>query len=98
MRKLGSFISAHAKISINASIYSGKKVGAASHVHGLVEENVPPFVIYEGKGRFKELLVESAIETASRMKERRGLILTKEEEELIRKAFEMSRSERDGYG
>jgi acetyltransferase-like isoleucine patch superfamily enzyme len=98
LRKLGSFISAHAKISINASIYSGKKVGAASHVHGLVEENVPPFVIYEGKGRFKELLVESAIETASRMKERRGLILTKEEEELIRKAFEMSRSERDGYG
>lgn len=98
LRKLGSFISAHAKISINASIYSGKKIGAASHVHGLVKEDVPPFVIYEGKKRFKELLVDSVIKTASRMKERRGLTLTKEEEELIRKAFEMSKSERDGYG
>jgi len=97
--KLGSFISHHVKTSINSSIYSGKKIGAMSHVHGLVNEDVPPFMIY-GKNvglGVKELLLESAIKTAERMKKRRGLELSREEEYLIRISFEISKAERNSY-
>ncbi|MEM3185275.1 MAG: putative sugar nucleotidyl transferase [Conexivisphaerales archaeon] len=96
MVKLGSFISDYAKISINAMLYAGKKVGTASHVHGLLDGDAPAFVIYGkslGMG-VAELAIERAVEIARRMKSRRNLELSKGEEDMLRACFEETKGER----
>jgi UDP-N-acetylglucosamine diphosphorylase/glucosamine-1-phosphate N-acetyltransferase len=87
--KLGSFMAAMSKVSINSTIYAGRTVGMASQVHGLVDRDVPPFIIY---GRSlgwedKRLLLDSALESLRRMKARRGLKMSRGEEQLVRKAY-----------
>lgn len=94
LRKLGAFIAHHAKTAINTSIFSGKKLGAFSHAYNTVKEDVPPFTISGLYEDYRELFLESAIETAKRMKRRRGLELTKEEEYLIKDSFALSKGER----
>ena len=94
MRKLGAFIAHHVKTAINVSAFSGKKIGAMSHIYGLVKEDVPPFTIYGLFEEPRELLLDSALETARRMKARRGLELTEEEEFLIKESFTLSKGER----
>jgi acetyltransferase-like isoleucine patch superfamily enzyme len=95
--KLGSFMADLTKVSINATIYAGKCVGMASQVHGLVDRDVAPFTIY---GRSlgwddKKLLLDSALESLRRMKARRNLRVSKGEEQLIRLAYDIVRSEGD---
>lgn len=94
LRKLGAFIAHHVKTAINTSIFSGKKLGAFSLVYNIVKEDVPPFTISGLYENYMELFLKSAIETARRMKERRGLELTKEEEFLIKESFALSKDER----
>ncbi|MDG6939778.1 MAG: hypothetical protein JRN39_05180 [Nitrososphaerota archaeon] len=96
MVKLGCFVGDYAKVSINAMLYAGRSVGVASHVHGLVSEDVPPFVVYgrsTGMG-VGELSLEKALETARRMKSRRDRALTAAEEETLRLCFEQTAAER----
>ncbi|MEM0118224.1 MAG: putative sugar nucleotidyl transferase [Conexivisphaerales archaeon] len=93
MVKLGSFISDYSKVAINASIYAGKKIGSGAHIYGVVERDIPPFISYS-KESPKELLLESVIETARRMKKRRNLELGEGEEELIRIAYKETTAER----
>lgn len=93
LTKLGSFFADQCKVSINASIYAGKGLGMASHVHGLVSEDVKPFVIHGaslGWGE-KELLLESALESLKRMKARRNRVVSNGEEQLLKLAFEAAR-------
>jgi UDP-N-acetylglucosamine diphosphorylase/glucosamine-1-phosphate N-acetyltransferase len=95
MVKYGPVVGDLAKVSIGSMIYAGKTVGVASHVLGLVDRSVPSFTYYDGQtGKMFELFLDSVIETQTRMMERRGLNLSKNEEALIRLAFRSTRAER----
>jgi len=99
MLKLGPVVGDMAKLSIGALVYAGRSVGAGSHVSGLAAEDVPSFSFYDsGAGKKVELLLESVLETQRRMKERRGLALSRNEETLIRKAFASTATERSKAG
>jgi len=98
--KVGCFIGDHAKTSIGAQIYTGKKIGVASHVHGFVTKDVPSFTIWsEGLGpKPVELHLQSAIETQKRVFSRRGVKQTREDIELLKKLFEITAQEREKAG
>ncbi|MEM2873279.1 MAG: putative sugar nucleotidyl transferase [Nitrososphaerales archaeon] len=94
--KVGSFIADNVKTSIGTFIYTGKKIGVASQIHGYVTEDVPSFTIYAKSlgHRLFEVNLNSAIESQKRMMERRGIEQTKEDADLLRKIFAMSQEER----
>jgi len=98
--KLGCFVGDHVKTSIGTQIYSGKKIGPFSHVHGFVYEDVPPFTIWAKSLGIEpvELELESAIETQRRMYERRGVAQTRADVELIKRLFELTAEERAKSG
>ncbi|MEM4575916.1 MAG: putative sugar nucleotidyl transferase [Candidatus Nezhaarchaeales archaeon] len=98
--KLGCFMGDYVKTSIGTQMYSGKKIGPFSHVHGFIYDDVPPFTIWAKSLGFEpvELRLESAIETQKRMYERRGFSQTKADIELIKKLFELTAKERAKSG
>jgi UDP-N-acetylglucosamine diphosphorylase/glucosamine-1-phosphate N-acetyltransferase len=98
--KLGCFVGDYVKTSIGTQIYSGKKIGPFSHVHGFVYNDVPPFTIWAKSLGVEpvELTLESAIETQKRMYERRGARQTEADVELVRKLFELTAEERAKNG
>jgi len=98
--KVGCFIGDMVKTSIGVQIYTGKNIGVSSHLHGIVYEDVPSFTIYAKSLGVEpvELILESAIETQRRMMSRRGLTLTREEIEVIRKVYEMTMEDRKQAG
>jgi len=98
--KVGCFIGDHAKTSIGTQIYTGKKIGIASQVHGFVTKDVPSFTIWSESLGSKpvELYLQSAIETQKRVLARRSVKQTKEDVELLRKLFEATAKERKKSG
>ncbi len=94
--KLGCFISDYVKTSIGTQIYTGKRIGPFSHLHGFIFEDVPSFTIWAKSFGLEpiELTLESAIETQRRMYERRGVKQTKADIELIKRLFELTAEER----
>jgi len=98
--KVGCFIGDHAKTSIGTQIYTGKKIGVASQVHGFVTKDVPSFTIWSESLGSKpvELYLESVIETHKRVLSRRGVKQTREDVELLKKLFEITASERKKAG
>ncbi len=99
-KKIGCFIGDHAKTSIGTQIYTGRKIGVASHVHGFVTEDVPSFTIWAKSLRatFVELELESAIKTQERVLSRRDVKQTTEDVELLKKVFEVTVGEREKAG
>jgi len=98
--KVGCFIGDHVKTSIGTQIYTGKKIGVASQVHGFVTEDVPSFTIWAGSLGAKnvELSLESAIETQKRAFSRRGIKQTKEDVKLLENLFKTTARERKEAG
>ncbi|OYT62851.1 MAG: hypothetical protein B6U69_00700 [Thermofilum sp. ex4484_15] len=96
LRKLGCFIGDMVKTAIGVLIYTGKKVGLASHLYGTVFEDVPSFVIYSKSlnGKIVELELEEVIKIQRRMYRSRGKELSREEEELIRYLYQLTEEER----
>lgn len=96
--KVGCFIGDQVKTSIGALIYTGKRIGIFSHIHGVATDDVPSFTIWAKSigttGDAVELLLESALEIHKRVLARRKIEATPEEEELIRILFELTREER----
>jgi len=94
--KVGCFIADNVKTSIGTYVYTGKKIGVASQIHGYVTEDVPSFTIYAKSMGYRlfEVNIESAIEAQKRMMKRRGIEQTKEDADLLRKVFMMSKEER----
>jgi UDP-N-acetylglucosamine diphosphorylase/glucosamine-1-phosphate N-acetyltransferase len=90
----------NAKSSIGTMVYTGKKIGFAAHIHGIVSEDVPSFCMWaKSLGSIpSELFFDSSLKTYSRAAERRGIALTKEYEELMGKIFEITRDERKACG
>ena len=99
MVKLGPVIGDMAKLSIGALVYAGRSVGIGSHVSGLASSDVPSFTYFDGgTGNKVELVLDSVLETQRRVMERRGLVLSREEEAAIRKAYAGSSQERKKAG
>jgi len=98
--KVGCFIGDHAKTSIGAQIYTGKKIGVASHVHGFVTEDVPSFTVWAKSLSAKpvEVYLDSAVETQKRVFARRGVKQTMEDIELLKKVFTLTVQERRKAG
>lgn len=98
--KVGSFIADMCKTSIGTLIYSGRRIGVSSHLHGLVSEDVPSFTIY-GKSigaKNTELELRSAMETQKKMMSRRNQTMSKNYEEMIKEIFSMTTIERKRAG
>lgn len=98
--KVGYFVGDHAKTSIGTQIYTGKKIGVASHVHGFVTEDVPSFSLWAKSLGAKptELYLKSAIETQKRVFARRGIKQTREDVELLKRLFSLTAEERRKAG
>ena len=98
--KMGCFIGDHAKTSIGTQIYTGKKIGVTSQVHGFITKDVPSFTIWPESLGSKpvELYLQSAIETQKRALSRRGITQTKADIALMKKLFEITIQERKKTG
>lgn len=96
LTKLGSFFGDMVKTSIGTNVYGGLSLGVASHLHGVVTQDVPSFVIYgQGIGAENvEMDLDSAIRTQARMMSRRDSEITQEYEKLIRLLFSRTSEDR----
>ncbi|HEX2558108.1 MAG TPA: hypothetical protein VHK86_07280, partial [Nitrososphaera sp.] len=94
--KVGSFLGDMSKTSIGTLIYSGRRIGVSSHLHGLVSQDVPSFTIYGSSigAKNSELELRSAIETQRRMMSRRGQAMSKVYEQMMKDIFAMTITDR----
>ncbi len=94
--KIGAFIADMAKTSIGTLIYSGRRIGVSSHLHGLVAQDVSSFTIYGTSigARNTELELRSAIETQKKMMLRRSQTMSKAYEQMIKDVFSATAIER----
>ncbi|HEY1248651.1 MAG TPA: putative sugar nucleotidyl transferase [Nitrososphaera sp.] len=98
--KVGSFFADMVKTSIGTLVYSGRRIGVSSHLHGLVAQDVPSFTIYGASigARNVVLELESVIETQKRMMGRRNQLMSKAYEQMIRDVFNNTSAERKKNG
>lgn len=96
LMKLGAFFADFSKVSISTAIYAGKKIGVASHIHGVIMEDVPSFTIWAsslGK-QPHEIFIKSAIETQRRMMSRRNVEQKEMHTILMQNVFDETEDER----
>lgn len=98
--KIGSFFADMVKTSIGTLIYSGRRIGVSSHLHGLVAQDVPSFTIYGTSigARNVELQIDSIIETQRKMMRRRNQTMTKAYEQMIKELFAITALDRKRAG
>ncbi|MDQ3887662.1 MAG: hypothetical protein M3251_00135 [Thermoproteota archaeon] len=98
--KMGSFFADMVKTSIGTLLYSGRRIGVSSHLHGLVAQDVPSFTIYGTSigARNVELKINSIIETQRKMMRRRNQMMTKAYERMIKDLFAITASDRKRTG
>lgn len=98
--KVGCFVADMAKTSIGTLIYSGKRIGVSSHLHGLIAQDVPSFTIYGVSIGTKnvELELRSAIETQKKMMSRRNQTMSNAYLKMIKDVFSMTALERKRVG
>ncbi len=94
--KIGSFFADMVKTSIGTLIYSGRRIGVSSHLHGLVTRDVPSFTIYGTSigARNVELELDSIIETQKKMMMRRNQTMSKSYEQMIKDIFDITSLDR----
>ena len=98
--KVGAYLADNSKTAVGTYLYSGSRIGVGSHVHGYVLEDVPSFTMYAKSlgGSISEGYLESVIETQKRMMKRRNVKQTREDVQLLRKIFELTRCDRYSAG
>ena len=98
--KVGSFIADMAKTSIGTLIYSGRRIGVSSHLHGLVAKDVPSFTIYGASigAKNAELELRSAIDTQKKMMSRRNQTMSNTYEQMIKDVFSITAGQRKRAG
>ncbi|MCS7103677.1 MAG: putative sugar nucleotidyl transferase [Candidatus Korarchaeum sp.] len=100
LSKVGAYVGDHAKLSIGTLTYAGTIIGTASHVHGLIAEEVTPFTIY-GKSLGwdpVEIELDSVIRTYRRMAPRRNVEPDPIEEKLLEELFKATEGARRRAG
>ncbi|MCG8583829.1 MAG: glucose-1-phosphate thymidylyltransferase [Pirellulales bacterium] len=97
MQFFGTVMGDYAKTAINTGIFTGKIIGTASTLYGMVTENVPSFVNYaRSMGQQGELPAEVAVTTQQRMFARRAVKQRECDKQLLRDVFAMTAAERKG--
>ncbi|MCM8771522.1 MAG: hypothetical protein NC926_00280 [Candidatus Omnitrophica bacterium] len=97
--KVGSFIGDHTKTSIGTLFNTGTIVGLMCNItsENILPKYFPSFVWFVGGKFMKGYGLEYSLNTAKIAMERRDRILSKEEEEVIRKVYEITENERKTY-
>ncbi len=97
--KVGSFIGDHTKTSIGTLFNTGTVVGIMCNItaDNILPKYFPSFVWFVNGKFMKGYGVEYSLQTARISMERRNRILLKEEEEAIKKVYELTESERKSY-
>ncbi len=97
--KVGSFIGDHTKTSIGTLFNTGTIAGLMCNITagGILPKYFPSFTWYINNKFMKGTGLEMMIETAKKSMARRKRELLKEEEEVIRKVYEMTENERKEY-
>jgi len=97
--KVGSFIGDHTKTSIGVFFNTGTIAGLMCNITagGILPKYFPSFTWYINNKFMKGTGFEMAIETAKKVMARRKRELLKEEEDVIRKVYEITEDERKEY-
>jgi UDP-N-acetylglucosamine diphosphorylase/glucosamine-1-phosphate N-acetyltransferase len=97
--KVGSFIGDHTKTSIGTLFNTGTMVGIMCNItaNNILPKYFPSFVWFVNGKFMKGYGIDYSLQTARISMERRNRVLLKEEEEAIRKVYELTESERKSY-
>ncbi|MCM8767303.1 MAG: hypothetical protein NC921_00775 [Candidatus Omnitrophica bacterium] len=97
--KVGSFIGDHTKTSIGTLFNTGTVVGIMCNItaNNILPKYFPSFIWYVNGKFMKGYGLEYSLETVKISMERRDRELLKEEENVIRKVYEMTETERKTY-
>lgn len=97
--KVGSFIGDHTKTSIGTLFNTGTSAGVMCNITagGILPKFFPSFVWYVNNKFMKGFGLEMMLKTARAAMERRKRVLTKEEEDVIRKVYEITADLRKAY-
>jgi UDP-N-acetylglucosamine diphosphorylase/glucosamine-1-phosphate N-acetyltransferase len=94
--KVGAFIGDHAKTGIGTLLNTGVSIGFASNLFGggmLKSKSIPSF-FWGSTEKQEEYELSQAIETAKSVQKRRGVELTREEENLFKEIFKLTEEDR----
>ncbi len=97
--KVGSFIGDHTKTSIGTLFNTGTSAGVMCNITagGILPKFFPSFTWYVNNKFMKGFGLEMMLNTAKAAMERRKRVLSKEEEDVIRKVYEMTSDLRKAY-
>ncbi|MCM8814648.1 MAG: hypothetical protein NC931_01485 [Candidatus Omnitrophica bacterium] len=97
--KVGSFIGDHTKTSIGTLFNTGTSVGVMCNITagGILPKFFPSFTWYVNNKFMKGFGLEMMLKTAKAAMERRKRVLSKEEEDVIRKVYELTADLRKAY-
>ncbi len=100
LEKFGSVICDWARTAIGTKIYCGRYVGQASHAHGYVYDDVPPFTMWLRPIRdgLYEVSVDKAVEIYLRDVKKAVDVDIDLEVKLMREVYELSKAERNCRG
>ena len=92
--KLGCFLSDHVKLGIGVHLNGGAVIGTGSNIFGVhfAPKTVPPFTW--GGELFSEYEIDRMIGVARKVTARRKIVLSSEQEALLRAVFAMTRGSR----
>ena len=90
----------HSKCGINSMFNTGTVVSVCCNIFGTGSppKYLPPFSWGEATSKFSVYRPDKAVEVARRVMERRNVVFTRADEELMRKVFELTVQERDAAG
>ncbi|MEP6794016.1 MAG: glucose-1-phosphate thymidylyltransferase, partial [Saprospiraceae bacterium] len=95
LQYLGTVMGDHSKAGIQTMFNTGTIVGVATNIFG---EGYPPKVVpsfsWGGASGLTTHRLEDALDTARKVISRRDLNLSKEEEDILRHVFEITKSTR----
>ncbi|HOL35761.1 MAG TPA: putative sugar nucleotidyl transferase [bacterium] len=97
--KVGSFIGDHTKTSIGTLFNTGTSAGVMCNITagGILPKFFPSFVWYVNNKFMKGFGLEMMLNTARAAMDRRKRVLTQEEEDVIRKVYEITAEMRKSY-
>ncbi len=90
----------HSKCGINSMFNTGTVISACCNVYGsgTPPKYLPAFSWGEPQSGYVTYRIEKAVEVARRVMERRNIGLSRAEEELLKRVFELTVQERDAAG
>jgi len=96
--KVGSFIGDHSKLGIGCLLNTGTVIGVSSNVvaaGGVLPKFIPSFTWCLNGQFYKGYGFEKMMETAKVVMSRRGVTMSLEEVEMLKKVFKITEKERD---